>query len=134
MAAKSGARVCGTAVTVLTHANHAITVIDNSRRATYGYDQRVEAFGSLGMAASGNPRLHSAEFSNGSGTSMQPLHRSFIDRYAAAYQREWVAFIGYLRDGGASPVSVYDGRAPVVLAEAAAESLRLGVPVSVDGG
>ena len=123
-----------TAVTVLTHASRAITVIDNSRRATYGYDQRVEAFGTLGMAASGNRRLHYAEVSSSSGTSVQPLQRSFIDRYAEAYQREWVAFVGYLRDGGPSPVTVYDGRAPVVLAEAAAESLRLGVPVGVDGG
>lgn len=123
-----------TAVTVLTHANRAITVIDNSRRATYGYDQRVEAFGSLGMAASGNQRLHYAEVSNGSGTSMQPLRRFFIDRYAEAYQRQWVAFVGYLRDGGPSPVNVHEGRAPVVLAAAAAESLRLGIPVGVDGG
>ena len=123
-----------TAVIILTHANQAITVIDNSRRATYGYDQRVEAFGSLGMASSGNHRLHYAEVSNASGTSMQPLQRFFLDRYADSYQREWVAFVKYVRDGGPSPVTVHDGRAPVVLAEAAAESLRLGIPVSVDGG
>lgn len=123
-----------TAVTMLTHENRAITVIDNSRRATYGYDQRVEAFGALGMAVSGNRRVHNAEISTGAGTAAAPLQRFFIERYAESYQREWAAFVELVRTGGPSPVPVRDGRAPLVLAEAAGESMRRGVPVGVDGG
>lgn len=121
-----------TAVTVLTHANGSMTVIDNSRLATYGYDQRVEAFGSRGMASSDNRRLHNAEVTDADGTRQQPLMRFFIDRYAEAYRREWFAFVDYVRDGGPSPVTVRDGRAPVVIAEAASESMRRGAPVEVD--
>ena len=121
-----------TAVTVLTHASSAVTVIDNSRLATYGYDQRVEAFGSLGMASSGNRRLHNAEVTDVHGSRRQPLMRFFIDRYADAYRREWTAFTDYVTHGGPSPVSVHDGRAPVVIAAAAAESMRRGAPVEVD--
>ncbi|QNN54400.1 inositol 2-dehydrogenase [Nocardioides mesophilus] len=122
-----------TAVTVLTHANGSVTVIDNSRLATYGYDQRVEAFGSRGMASSDNRRLHYTEVTDSSGTRQQPLMRFFIDRYADAYRREWDAFTEFVAHGGPSPVSVHDGRAPVVIAEAAAESMRRGTPVEVDG-
>lgn len=123
-----------TAVTVLTHENGSVTVIDNSRLATYGYDQRVEAFGSLGMACSGNQRLHNAEVTDRSGSRRQPLRHFFIDRYAEAYRREWESFERYVRDGGPSPVSVRDGRAPLVIADAAAESLRRRVPVEVPLG
>jgi myo-inositol 2-dehydrogenase/D-chiro-inositol 1-dehydrogenase len=123
-----------TAVIVLTHESGAITVIDNSRQAPYGYDQRIEALGSLGMAQSGNRRLNDSEVSTRAGTSLQPLQSFFLDRYAEAYQREWLAFTAYLRNGGPSPVSARDGRAPVVLAQAASESRLLGVPVAVDGG
>lgn len=123
-----------TAVTVLTHHNGSVTVIDNSRLATYGYDQRVEAFGSLGMACSDNRRLHYAEVTDGSGSRRQPLMHFFIDRYADAYRCEWESFERFLRDGGPSPVSVQDGRAPLVIADAAAESLRRRVPVEVPLG
>lgn len=123
-----------TAVTVLTHENGSVTVIDNSRLATYGYDQRVEAFGSRGMACSGNRRLHYAEVTDGAGSRSQPLMHFFIDRYAEAYQREWQAFERFVRDGGPSPVSVRDGRAPLVIAAAAAQSLRQRAPVEVARG
>jgi myo-inositol 2-dehydrogenase/D-chiro-inositol 1-dehydrogenase len=105
-----------TAAVVLRHENECLTTIDNSRRAVYGYDQRVEAFGSAGMAASDNPP-------GGAGF--------FVARYHESYVREWEAFVRYVRDGGASPVSGADGRAPLVIGLAARRSLREDRPVSV---
>jgi myo-inositol 2-dehydrogenase/D-chiro-inositol 1-dehydrogenase len=58
-----------TAVVTLRHADRVLTVIDNSRHAVYGYDQRVEAFGSAGVAASHNPFVHTGTVSTASGTS-----------------------------------------------------------------
>ena len=58
-----------TAVVTLRHANGCLTVIDNSRQAVYGYDQRVEAFGSAGIAASENPPAHSAVLRTAAGSS-----------------------------------------------------------------
>ena len=57
----------------------------------------------------------------------------FLERYAAAYVNEWAAFVDYVLNGGPSPVSGIDGKAPVVLGLAAKESLRTGNPVQLDG-
>ena len=94
----------------------------------------MEQFGTVSMAAAGNRSLHYAEDFNGSGTSLPQLQRFVIDRHAEVHQQEGFAFVGHLRGAGPSPITVHDGRAPVMLAEAAAGSLRLGNPVSVDGG
>ena len=120
-----------TAVTVLTHEDGTITTIDNSREAVYGFDQRVEAFGSGGMAVSDNPRAH-AGWSIGPGASTgQPLPWFFLDRYLESYRREWAAFHAYLVDGGPSPVGTADARACTTVALAAGLSLREGRPVRV---
>ena len=121
-----------TAVIVLTHADRTITVIDNSREAVYGYDQRVEAFGSAGMAMSENPRTHSAVVMNTGRTTAQALPWFFLDRYLPSYQREWAAFVNYVRDGGDSPVPGSAGRAPVAIGLAAGLSLREGRPVRLE--
>ena len=121
-----------TAVIVLTHADRTITVIDNSREAVYGYDQRVEAFGSAGMAMSENPRTHSAVVMNTGRTTAQALPWFFLDRYLPSYQREWAAFVDYVRDGGDSPVPGSAGRAPVAIGLAAGLSLREGRPVRLE--
>ena len=118
-----------TAVVVLTHEDGTVTTIDNSRRATYGYDQRVEVFGSRGMATSGNRALHEGSLHTESGSLSQPLQHFFLDRYLDSYAREWEAFLEYLREGGESPAPVASARTSVVLAEAAATSARTGVPV-----
>lgn len=86
------------------------------------------------MAAAGNRSLHYAEDLNGSGTSLPQIQRFVIDRQAEVHQQERLDFVEYLRGAGSSPITVHDGRAPVMLAEAAAGWLRLGNPVSVDGG
>ena len=119
------------AVAVLTHANGAITTIDISREAPYGYDQRVEVLGSLGMAVSDNERLNSSEVYLAGETHRPVLPNFFIERYETAYRDQWRYFTDYVLDGGPSPVSLAEGRAPVVIAAAAAESARTGQPVRV---
>ena len=119
-----------TAVVVLRHENGCLTTIDNSRRAVYGYDQRVEAFGPGGMAASENPLAHSGIRRTATGTSAQLLPFFFLDRYIPSYVHQWDAFVAYVRDGGASPVSAHDGRAPLVIGLAAWRSVREGRPIA----
>ena len=119
-------------VAVLTHANGAITTIDVSREAPYGYDQRVEVLGSLGMAVSDNERLNRSEIYLADETRKPVLPNFFIERYGTAYRDQWRFFTDYVRLGGESPVSLADGRAPVVIAAAAAESARTGMPVTIE--
>lgn len=123
-----------TAVVTMTHADGTITTIDNSRQAVYGYDQRLEVFGSAGMAVSENPMKDSALVYSAEQRRGSVLPYFFLDRYTASYRREWDAFVRYVHDGGASPVSGADGRAPVAIGIAAWESYRSNVPVAVDRG
>ena len=121
-----------TAVVVLTHANGCITTIDNSRRAVYGYDQRVEAFGSAGMASSLNPVTHTGVLSTAEGTTAATIPYFFLDRYIPSYVAEWIAFTDMVRSGGTSPVTAADGRAPLVIGLAAWRSVREGRVVRCD--
>jgi len=119
-----------TAVIVLQHENGCITTIDNSRRAVYGYDQRVEAFGSKGLAASENPLAHTGIRRTADGTSQGLLPFFFLDRYIPSYVAEWQSFVEYVTKGGLSPVTGHDGRAPLVIGLAAWKSFREGRPVA----
>ena len=119
-----------TAVVVLTHEDGTITSIDNSRQAVYGYDQRVEVFGSKGMARSENPRRHTAEIHSAEGTSLTPVPHFFLERYEESYVAEWRSFVAGL-DSGELPVTGADGRAPLVIGLAALESIRTKKPVDV---
>jgi len=112
-----------TAVVVLTHESGALTVIDNSRRAVYGFDQRVEAFGSAGVAASANAPAHTGLVRTAAGLSGPPLAYFFLERYLQSYIDEWAAFVAAARNGRASPVPGADGRAALVAALAADRSL-----------
>jgi len=123
-----------TAVVTLVHANGCLTAIDNSRRAAYGYDQRVEAFGSEGMAASENPPAHTGVMLTAAGGRRSPLPYFFLERYMASYELEWEAFIDALRRGVAPPVGARDARAPLVIGLAAWQSLREGHPVALAVG
>jgi myo-inositol 2-dehydrogenase/D-chiro-inositol 1-dehydrogenase len=118
-----------TAVVTLVHENGVLTTIDNSRQAVYGYDQRVEAFGSKGAASSENPPAHTGVVRGAAGTTGQPLHHFFLERYRASYVREWEAFVAAVRDGTPVPVGAADGRAPLVIGLAAWRSVREGQPV-----
>ena len=119
-----------TAVIVVTHANGAITTIDNSRRAVYGYDQRLEAFGSKGMAASDNPAAATALYWGPQGSHGPPLPHFFVERYTQSYLAEWDAFVAMV-GGAPSPVNLADGRAPLVMGLAAWKSVREGRPVAI---
>jgi myo-inositol 2-dehydrogenase / D-chiro-inositol 1-dehydrogenase len=121
-----------TAVVVLEHEDGCITTIDNSRQAVYGYDQRVEVFGSAGMAASENPLRHTGIVRTAEGTGAPPLPDFFIERYIPSYIREWEAFVAAVSSGEAPPVGAADARAPLVIGLAAARSLHEGRPVRVE--
>jgi myo-inositol 2-dehydrogenase / D-chiro-inositol 1-dehydrogenase len=120
-----------TAVVVLTHEDRTLTVIDNSREAVYGFDQRVEAFGSAGLAVSENPRAHTAVILGRGEASAQPLPWFFLDRYLPSYRREWAAFARYAREGGPSPAPGSAARAAVAIGLAAWRSVREGRPVAL---
>ena len=122
-----------TAALTLRHASGCLTMIDNSRHAGYGYDQRVEAFGSHGIATSENPVVHSTVRRDRGGFRGPVMFDSFIERYDASFVGQWKAFVNAVATGGVSPVSGRDARAPLVIGIAANESLRTGVPVAVGG-
>lgn len=119
-----------TAVVQLRHANGCLTLIDNSRQAVYGYDQRVEAFGSAGVARSENPALNNTVvYGADGGRTAGPAH-SFVVRYRQSYQDQWSAFAQALRTGGpAGPGG--DARAPLVIAFAALQSHREHRPITL---
>jgi myo-inositol 2-dehydrogenase/D-chiro-inositol 1-dehydrogenase len=121
-----------TAVITLVHENGCLTAIDNSRQAVYGYDQRVEAFGSAGMAASENPHAHTGIVRTPQGTSEAPLPYFFLERYIPSYVRQWEAFVAALSAGQTPPVTTSDARAPLLIGLAAWRSLREGRPVRVE--
>jgi myo-inositol 2-dehydrogenase/D-chiro-inositol 1-dehydrogenase len=118
-----------TAVTTLRYASGVIGTIDNSRRAVYGYDQRVEVFGSEGVVMVSNNTPDSAVVSDATGVhGALPLH-FFMDRYIESYINEIQAFIEYLQGRISSPVTGLDGRIPVVMAYAAKRSYLENRPV-----
>ncbi|GGO84360.1 inositol 2-dehydrogenase [Marinobacterium nitratireducens] len=109
---------------VLTTASGKQCIINNSRKATYGYDQRVEAFGSEGMAVSENRRPHMTTLHRGDFTGQgAPLLNFFIDRYAEAFAAEIDAFVDTIENRVAPDVGFEDGRQALVLAEAALKSV-----------
>jgi myo-inositol 2-dehydrogenase / D-chiro-inositol 1-dehydrogenase len=114
---------CGdfdTVTVVLTTASGKQAIINNSRRAVYGYDQRVEVFGSAGMAVSNNHPLDQVRVSGAAATGSAPVLKNFfIDRYAAAFAAEIDVFAKAVRSGAPVPVGFEDGRMALVLAEAA---------------
>ncbi|MBB4660462.1 inositol 2-dehydrogenase [Conexibacter arvalis] len=120
-----------TAVVTLEHENGCLTAIDNSRRAVYGFDQRVEVHGSQGMAASEDPRIHSGIVRTAGGTCAPTLPFFFVERYTASYLAQWTAFVEAVRDGTAPAVGTRDARAPLAIGLAAWRSLRERRPVPV---
>lgn len=111
-----------TAITTLTFANGAIGVIDNCRKASYGYDQRVELHGEKGMLAADNEVSTTVSIADESGVHRPPLPSFFLDRYGATYARELQAFAGAI-GGGDVLASGRDGRHAVAIAFAAKKAL-----------
>lgn len=107
-------------------------VILNSRRTAYGFDQRIEAFGSAGMVISDNPRATGLKrFSSTSFGAPDRFRAFFMERYGESYRLEIEAFVGALAQGKPTPVNALDGLRAVYLAEAAGASLRLGKAVEL---
>lgn len=123
-----------TAAVTLTHATGALSVIDLSRRAVYGYDQRVEAFGSGGMVASNNPPLTTVVRSDEAGSHGASVPEFFVERYMSSYRTEWLGFAAQVRgegDAGVPMPTLSDARAALVIAAAAGKSARSGEAVSL---
>ena len=118
-----------TAVVTLRFRSGTLGVIDNSRQAVYGYDQRVEVLGSKGMLIVQNPTSDTTLLSNENGTLSSPLLHFFIERYTEAYINEIRAFIEAIIEDKDPPVTGEDGRIPVVIAYAAQKSLNENRPV-----
>jgi myo-inositol 2-dehydrogenase / D-chiro-inositol 1-dehydrogenase len=120
-----------TAVITLTFANGVIGTIDNSRRAVYGYDQRVEVFGSEGMVAVSNEGPDRHTYANGDGIHSSLPYYFFLERYLGSYIAEMRAFAEAITGGTEPPVTGEDGRLPVVMGLAAQKSLREKRPVAL---
>jgi myo-inositol 2-dehydrogenase/D-chiro-inositol 1-dehydrogenase len=121
-------------IVVLRSASGALAQITNSRRCTFGYDQRVEAFGSTGMLTAQNQLPTSVRFAGADRSeSAAPYLNFFRERYEPAYRAELDHFVTSIETGASPSPSFNDGRAALVLANAANESLRTGraVPVPV---
>lgn len=120
-----------TARTMLKTASGKLCVIANSRRSGFGYDQRIEAYGSDGMARADNVTESTVQIWTEAGAQADRFQNFFLDRYAQAYRAE-MAHFAELLDGKVQPAIGYaDGVAALALAEAAAQSLKTGRPVSL---
>jgi myo-inositol 2-dehydrogenase/D-chiro-inositol 1-dehydrogenase len=121
-----------TAAVQMQTASGRIAVITNSRRATYGYDQRMEVHGSKGMLAVRNLHNTTVELHNAQGTQADPVQNFFLERYGQAYANEIKSFITAMETGIRDPKpSGFDGLQAQILAEAATVSWQTGKPVKV---
>ena len=121
-----------TAVTTLKMANGAIAVIENSRQAVYGYDQRVEVFGSGGSAEAGNETPNRVTVSSLDGVrSDKPLY-FFLERYQASFVAELESFFACIREDEPTPVGGADGLMSVLIGLAAGRSMTENQPVKVE--
>ncbi len=106
-------------------------VITNTRRASYGYDQRIEVLGSKGMVAAENKREANIEIATADGFTRPPLLNFFMTRYTEAYIAEIAAFVAVVREGKAASPNGRDGLIALALAEAAVKSAHEGRAVKV---
>ena len=120
-----------TAIVTLTFENGALGVIDNSRRAAYGYDQRVEVFGSLGMACGENDGDTTVRLSTAAGVVSDKPQFFFLERYMASFILEVRQFVAAVIDDTDVPVGIHAGLMSVVLAKAAKKSLDEHRPVAI---
>ncbi|MFT8246179.1 inositol 2-dehydrogenase [Roseomonas sp. BN140053] len=121
-----------TAVVTLKTASGRLCQISNSRRATYGYDQRIEAHGSEGLLRAGNRTATTVESAGARGFTTEPALPFFLERYEAAYRAELDAFIGSVLDGAPVQATGQDGLRALLLADAATESARTGRAVQLE--
>ncbi|HBE80167.1 MAG TPA: inositol 2-dehydrogenase [Firmicutes bacterium] len=121
-----------TAVITLKFKNGAIGIIDNSRRAAYGYDQRVEVFGSKGSIVVSNDTPSSAVLSTEDGVFSDKPKYFFLERYADSFLDEVSQFFDCVLNHKETPVSGIDGLKPVLIGLAAKKSYETGKPVVIE--
>ncbi|HEX7833508.1 MAG TPA: inositol 2-dehydrogenase [Thermoanaerobaculia bacterium] len=120
-----------TAVVSLRLASGALAVIENSRRAIYGYDQRVEAFGVEGAIEAGNRTASTTQLKTLAGVRVENPLSFFTERYEAAYRLELAAFVDAVRSGKEPECSGADALPTLAIAAAARRSMRTGRPEAV---
>ena len=120
-----------TGIALLTFENNATAIIENSRKAVYGYDQRLEVFGSKGLMRAENPLKDTCTFSDQTGDHQARHLDFFMDRYMRSYLTEVEAFLKALRDKTPTPVTGEDGLKAMLIAEAAKTSLKENRPVKL---
>ncbi len=122
---------CDTAAVTLTTASGKICQISNSRRASYGYDQRLEVHGSLGMLRAENKLENTVESATEHGFARAPAKHFFLERYRAAYALEMAYFINAVTTGTTPSPDIHDGLRAQILADAATQSWQTGRPISL---
>ncbi len=120
-----------TAAVHMQTASGKIAVITNSRRATYGYDQRIEVHGSNGMLRAGNVHMTTLERATADGFTADVIQNFFIDRYVAAYAAEINAFLDAMEKGTTPRADGHDGLMASKLADAATKSRETGQAVRI---
>ncbi len=120
-----------TAIVNLKLKSGAIAVINNCRRASYGYDQRLEAFGSLGQVEVQNDTDSTAVLSDANGVTKEKPKYFFLERYMAAYTAEIESFVRAVEKDTAVEVGVIDGLEPVLIGLAATRSVKEDRPVKI---
>ena len=121
-----------TAMTVLTFADGTLGVVDNSRKAVYGYDQRLEVFGSKGMVNFENKFPDPHYYYNAEGVHRPRPYHFFMDRYVDSYYKEVKAFIECVKHNTPAPVDAHDGLMATAIGLAAGISVRENRPVRIE--
>jgi len=120
-----------TAIVTLKFANGVVGSIDNSRQAVYGYDQRVEIFGSNGMIQAKNVETDTCVLSNAKGSHQPPLPYFFLDRYKSSYVAEMIEFLHCIENDAIPSVVGNDGLEAIQIALAAKESYLKNKPMKI---
>jgi myo-inositol 2-dehydrogenase / D-chiro-inositol 1-dehydrogenase len=120
------------AIVTMRAASGALVTIVNSRSCAYGYDQRLEAFGDLGSLEAGNWTATTVRAATATQTEAAgPILNFFLERYLPAFQAEFGEFVQAIKEDRTPAVGFADGRAALVLAEAASESVATGRAVKI---
>ena len=121
-----------TAIAVLKTASGRLCQITNSRRCSYGYDQRIEVFGSEGMVRAGNERPSRVELANGEGFHKDPVLPFFLERYADAYRLQMDKFLRAVNGENIDLPQGPDGLRALLIADAAQRAHESGRPIMID--
>lgn len=121
-----------TTLLIMRFQNGVLGMIDNSRKAVFGYDQRVEVFGSGGSAKTDNRYDNAVTISDGASIRRDPPYEFFMERYTESFAREMESFVRALTEGTPIEVDGFDGRMPVVMGLAAFLSHERGRPVHME--